>query len=110
MTLTACGITIETLEQPEGEVPCAGIDMGELRLVMGSGPHAGRLVLESTQDRGIYRVRWPAGFSAESTDMGPVLRDPAGSIVARQGDLLQIGGGLSDSETIGVCEINGVVY
>ncbi len=110
LTLAACGIAIETLEQPQGEVPCAGIDMGELRLTMGSGALAGRLVLESMQDGTVYRVRWPAGFSAETTNAGAVLRDPDGSIVAHQGDVLQIGGGLSDRETIGVCEVNGVVY
>ena len=110
--LTACGLGIDTFPQaPSGvELPCGGADLGKMRIQIAPGFPGATFVLESADDGAIFGVRWPAGFSAEQTDEGPVLLDPGGSIVAREGDLLRIGGGHGSSNTVEVCEINGTVY
>jgi hypothetical protein len=42
---------------------------------------------------GLHMVRWPFGYSARSTATGVVLLDGGNSIVAREGEQIQIGGG-----------------
>lgn len=53
---------------------------------------AGCVVLR-TDDGSRFDVVWPAGFTAEQTDQGPLIRDPLGRPVLRSGAALETGGG-----------------
>lgn len=50
-------------------------------------------VILRTDDGSRVDVVWPAGFTAEQTDQGPVILDPEGGAVVRSGSLLEAGGG-----------------
>jgi len=123
--LSACGVTIDTVATPTPvdisssrsdipspleEIPCGGGDLGEFRLRIERGIFADAFVVESTQESKTYNVVWPSGFSVAETDDGPALFDSGGSRVAGAGELLWIGGGLGGSNTITVCDINGISY
>lgn len=43
-------------------------------------------------------VLWPHGYSATVDDTGLALIDGSGTVVAREGDVVQVGGGGSDAE------------
>jgi hypothetical protein len=51
-----------------------------------------------TPDGPTLKVLWPHGYSARVDDTGLALIDGSGSVVAREGDLVQVGGGGSDAE------------
>ncbi len=51
-------------------------------------------------------IVWPYGFVARLVDGKAVLVAPDGSVVAREGDLLDVGGGFAQPG-FHVCDING---
>jgi len=112
VAISGCGIAMDRLSPPAAdvEVPCAGVDLGELRLFVTPGFPMDSIGLESLEDGILFNVRWPSGFSVEPTDEGVVIFNRGGSIVAREGHVLQIGGGHGGSGTITVCEIDGEIY
>lgn len=50
-------------------------------------PYAGEPVMAVTADGRVRHVKWPSGFVAGSFD-DPVVRDSAGTVVARDGERL----------------------
>jgi hypothetical protein len=54
-------------------------------------------------------IVWPYGFVARLVDGKAELVAPDGSVVAREGDLLKVGGGFA-LPGFHVCEINGTMY
>jgi hypothetical protein len=96
--LAACTIPIQT----RSDVPCAGIDAGAFRLVWSCG----LLVLEREDGR-TFPATWPTGYSAEHRDGEAVVLDGDGDVVAREGEVVRIGGGGEDvSGTVMVCSID----
>lgn len=97
--LVACAIEIPIQTLPDA--PCAGTDVGAFRLLTSSGA----LVLES-EDRRRFHPIWPAGSTAEVRDGRAVVLDSTGSIIAQEGQLLQIGGGAQENAaTVMVCSV-----
>jgi len=108
--ISGCGIAMDRLSPPAAdvEVPCAGVDLGELRLFVTPGFPMDSIGLESLEDGILFNVRWPSGFSVEPT--GVVIFNRGGSIVAREGQVLQIGGGHGGSGIIMDGAIDGEIY
>jgi hypothetical protein len=123
--LSACGVTIDTVptaspddipssgtDTPSvaAEIPCGAGDLGEFRVRIERGIFGEAFVLESTQESKTYNVVWPSGFYVAATDDGRALFDSGGSRIAGAGELIWIGGGHGGSNTITVCDINGISY
>lgn len=102
LAVTRCGISIETLPN----APCAGTDVGDFRVVVKDGS----VGLQSVDDGTVSGVVWPSGFSAERRSDGIALLDADGAVVAREGQVIHIGGGRGGTGTISVCDIGGVAY
>lgn len=100
----ACSASLPLQTLPE--VPCAGVDAGEMVVV----PLGGSVGLRAPDGESFPAI-WPHGFTAQQRADGLVLIDPGGLVVAAAGEQVQIGGGgQAVTGVVTVCEINGVVY
>jgi hypothetical protein len=95
------------LPLPSDEPPaCLTASLGGPQRLTVSGPD---LVLVDVNTGRQTTIVWPYGFVARLVDGKAELEAPDGSVVAHEGDLLNVGGGFA-LPGFHVCEINGTTY
>ena len=95
--VAACGMPVALRTAPAPVDACEdALLAGELVTSAQSG-----LAIRNAAD--VTEVLWPYGYSAAREVDGVVLRDPAGEVVARVGDRVQMGGGFGAGGVWGAC-------
>ena len=96
LLLSACSVQLKTAP--------ARVDVCDLALISGrlvTSAQSGLAVVDSTGH--VTEVLWPFGYTARRGVSGVELVDEMGAVVAREGDLVEMGGGLGANDVWSAC-------
>jgi hypothetical protein len=89
MLISGCGAPVGLRTQPGPISACMdALATGVLVTSNLSG-----LAIRGGEDRTVTEVEWPFEYTARHDGVGVVLVDSAGQVIAREGQLIQMGGG-----------------
>ena len=96
IVLSGCSVQLRTAPAP---VEVCDLALTSGRLV--SSAQSGLALVDSTGH--VTEVLWPFGYAARRGLSGGELVDEKGAAVAREGDLVEMGGGLGANDVWGAC-------
>ena len=96
VVLSGCSVQLRT-----APAPVNGCDDALLSGRLVTSAQSGLAVVDSTGH--VTEVLWPSGYSARRGISGIELVDEKGGVVAREGDFVEMGGGLGANDVWNAC-------
>lgn len=96
LLVAGCAVQLRTAPAPH-----AGCDDALISGRLMTSAQSGLAVVDSTGH--VTEVLWPFGYTARRSVSGVELVDEKGAVVAKEGDFVEMGGGLGANAVWGAC-------
>ncbi len=99
LALAGCGAPVGLRTQPAPISAC----MDALATGVLVSSNLSGLAIRGGGEDGVTEVEWPFGYTARRETLGLLLVDTVGAVVAREGELIQMGGGFGADGVFHAC-------